>query len=91
MPDQDDERRISEVEKQAFKALGDAIGKGSGDPTGVVAFAWRKALEAVAANPKRFSDNVGRYGQLPGTGHIMLWQRAHDTIGAERKELEDQG
>ncbi|MET7745081.1 hypothetical protein [Streptomyces sp. NPDC005385] len=86
MADSEREREPGKAEKKIYGSISNAIG--SGDGTGLLGKLWGKALEEVAANPKGFSRNVGHYGSLPGTGHVMLFVKARDDAEEHRRNDE---
>ncbi|MER5830885.1 hypothetical protein ABT116_08625 [Streptomyces sp. NPDC002130] len=90
MADSEREREPGAVEKEIYGRIGDAIGAASGDGTGLLGKLWGRAIEEVAANPKRFNRNVATYGTLPGSGQMMLVVKAMDDMEERRRNDERQ-
>ncbi|MFD8237258.1 hypothetical protein ACFV20_35950 [Streptomyces sp. NPDC059696] len=90
MADSEREREPGKTEKEIYGRIGDAIGAASGDGTGLLGKLWGRAIEEVAANPKRFHNNVAKYGTLPGSGQMMLVVKAMDDTEERRRNDEQQ-
>ncbi|MEW2615911.1 hypothetical protein AB0937_38295 [Streptomyces sp. NPDC047880] len=90
MADSEREREPGRIEKEIYGRIGDAIGAAGGDGTGLLGKLWGRAMEEVAANPKRFNDNVAKYGTLPGSGQMMLVVKAMDDMEEHRRNDERQ-